>query len=186
MLAEIDGLVFCLQATRTPIRYGPSIYFSPESVQALQLAYTFAQKLVGERTPHMPVYVAPSDRLFSMLFDNDSSATVRFLSIGGQIDVCILSARLGMVNYTQSPVDVIPNIQGVWAGTMYWREFQTPDNKPYLFLGRHRVLIKADSLLEAHLKALVKEKRFAAIASVINLLKEDEAGHKPPSLANIL
>ena len=69
---------------------------------------------------------------------------------------------------------------------MYWREFQTPDNKSYLFLGRHRVLIKPGSLLQAHLKSLADEKRFAAIATVINLLKEDEAGYKPPSLANIL
>lgn len=185
-LPETDGLVFCLQATRAPMRYGPSMYFNPEDRVALEVAYRFAQKVAKEHASRMPIYVTQPDSTFSMLFDNDPSAKASVVSLNGQIDVCILNVRIEAVNYAQAPVNVVPDIHGPWSGAMYWREFQTPDNKPYLFLGRHRVLIKSGSLLEAHLKALADKKRFAAIATVINLLKEDEAGHKPPSLANIL
>lgn len=183
-LSGTGGLIFCLQATRTPFRYGSSLHLNLEDRPALKIAYGLAQQNAHEN-PGEPVYLVQPDRTFSMLFDNDPSAKASVLS-WNQMDLCLLSVRLGGVNYKEAPVDVVSEIRGPWAGTIYWREFQTPDNKPYLFLGRHRVLIKPDSSLQAHLKPLVDEKRFAAIATVISLLKEDEAGHKPPHLANVL
>lgn len=184
-LSDADGLIFCLQATRAPMRYGPSMHLNLEDSGALEIAYALAQKIAQEHLGE-PVYLVQPDRTFSMLFDNDPSAKASVLSLMGQMDLCLLSVRLGGVNYEEVPVDVVSEIRGPWTGAMYWREFQTPDNKPYLFLGRHRVLIKPGTSLQAHLKSLADEKRFAAIATVISLLKEDEAGHKPPSLVNIL
>lgn len=184
-LSDTDGLIFCLQASRVPVRYGPSMYFNVEDRGALEIAYVLAQKSAQEH-PGDPVYLVQPDRTFSMLFDNDPSAKASMLRLNGQLDLCLLSVRLGGVNYEEAPVDVVSDVRGLWTGAMYWREFQTPDNKSYLFLGRHRVLIKPGSSLQAHLKSLADEKRLAAIATVISLLKEDEAGYKSPSLANIL
>lgn len=184
-LSVTDGLILCLQATRAPTRYGPSMYLNPEAREALEIAYAHAQKSAQEH-PGESVYLVKPDRTFSMLFDNDTSAKASVLSFRGQIDLCMLSVHLRSVNYVDAPVNVVSGIGGPWAGTLYWKEFQTPDNKPYLFLGRYRILIKPGSSLEAHLKFLVDEKRFAAISSVINLLKEDEAGYKPPSLEKFL
>ncbi|RMK82239.1 ATP-binding protein [Pseudomonas aeruginosa] len=184
-LSDTNGLIICLQATRAPMRYGSSIHLNLEDRGALEIAYALAQKSAQEN-PGEPVYLMQPDRTFSMLFDNSSSAKASVLSLRGQLDLCLLTVRLGEVNYEERPVDIVSNISGPWAGAIYWREFQTPDKKPYLFLGRHRVLINPGSPLQVHLKSLADEKRFAAIATVISLLKEDEAGHKPPSLANIL
>ena len=69
---------------------------------------------------------------------------------------------------------------------MYWRDFQTPNQKNYLFLGRSRILIRPRSRLHKHLQSLSNEKRFATISYVINLLAEDAAGHRPPTLADLL
>ncbi|WP_333873516.1 HD domain-containing protein [Methylobacter sp.] len=184
-LSNTDGLIFCLQATRSPMRYEPSMHLNLEDRGALEIAYALAQKNAQEH-PGEPIYLVQPDRTFSMLFDNDPSAKASILSLNGQLDLCMLSVRLRDVDYENPPVKIISDIGGPWAGALYWREFQTPDNKPYLFLGRYRVLVKPGSPLETHLKSLVDEKRFATVSSIINLLKEDEAGHKPSSLENIL
>ncbi len=185
-LSNTDGLISCLQAIRNPIQYRPSRHSNLEDRQALEIAYMMLAQKIAQELPGEPVYLVHPDRTFSMLFDNAPSATANVLSLGGQLDLCILNIRLGDVSYEKAPVDVVSEIHGPWAGTIYWREFQTPDNKPYLFLGQHRVLIKPGSSLQAHLKSLVDEKRFAAISTDISLLKEDEAGHNPPSLAKFL
>ena len=161
------------------------MHFNLEDRRALEIAYALAQKSAEEH-PGESVYLVKPDRTFSMLFDNDPSAKASVWSVMGQLDLCLLSIRLRRVNYEDAPIEVVPEIHGPWAGAMYWREFQTPDNKPYLFLGRSRLLIKSGSSLQAHLKTLADEKRFAAIANFINLLKEDEAGHNVPSLTNFL
>jgi hypothetical protein len=184
-LSDTDGLIYCLQATRTPTRYGPSMYLNLEDRMALEIAYALAQRRAQEY-PGEPVYLAQPDRTFSMLFDNSPSAMVSVLPLNGQLDLCLLSVRLKGVNYEKAPIGIVSEIRGPWSGAMYWREFQTPDDKPYLFLGRHRVLIKPDSPLQVHLKSLADEKRYAAIATIASLLKEDEAGHKSPSLESFL
>lgn len=184
-LSNTDGLLICFQAIRSPVRYGQSLYLDPEGKDAQEIAYAIAQKGAQDHLGES-LYLVQPDRTFSMLFDNDPFSKVSVVSLEGQLDLCLLSVRLRGVNYTEEPVDVVSDIGGPWAGAMYWRDFQTPDNKPYLFLGRHRVLIKPGTPLQAHLKSLANEKRFVAIANVISLLKEDEAGHKPLSLADFL
>ncbi|WP_369324413.1 ATP-binding protein [Burkholderia cepacia] len=184
-LSGANGLLFCLQATRAPMQYGPSSYLNIEDPKALEFAYARVQE-IAQKHADKAFYLAEPDRIFSMLFDSTPSAQASVLSIPGGPDICFLSVRLSEVNYAAPPVDVVAEIRGRWSGTIYWREFQTPDDKPYLFLGRHRVLIKPSSSLHAHLTSLVDGKRFASVATVINLLKEDEAGHRPESLANVL
>ncbi|MEZ6939026.1 ATP-binding protein [Aeromonas sp. S12(2024)] len=183
-LANIEGIVFCLQGQRNLLNGG--VYFPLESPQALEISYSFAQDFVINNNPKTPIYIMQPDRNFSMLFDNDPLGSANVLSICKDLDVSLLNINLSRVNYQNGPINVVPNIHGRWSGTIYWREFKTPDNKPYLFLGRHRVLIKPNTKLYSHLKNLADDNRFATIANTIHLLQEDEAGHKPDALSEYI
>jgi len=184
-LQGIDGVLFCLQATRSPLLYEPSMYLNLEDLRTLSLAYSIVQKC-SQRFPGLPVYLAQPDRTFSMLFDNTPSAKVVVLCKQGLPDLCMLIVNFRETDYTGTATDVVSSVQGRWTGTVYSREFQTPDDKPYLFLGRHRVLVKPGSRLELHFKSLANEKKFSTIATEVHLLQEDAAGHKPPQLAAFL
>lgn len=183
-LADIEGIVFCLQSQRNMLNSGA--YFPIESTQALEITYACAKNFVKEYRPDILVYIMQPDRNFSMLFDNDPLASARVLSIGNDLEVSLLNIQLSRINYQDEPVNVVPDIRGRWSGTIYWREFQTPDDKPYLFLGRHRILIKTGSALHSDLKKLADDKRFSMIVDTIHLLQEDEAGHKSDALAKYI
>lgn len=184
-LSDIDGQIFCLQAQRNPDGYGPSMYINLEDNTTLEFAYTMAQKF-SQKYQEKPSYLVQPNKTFSMLFDNDLSGSAFVVTLNGKIDLYILSVFLGNVNYNNTQQSVVSNITGRWSGSIYWRDFQTPNNKPYIFLGRHRVLIKSGSPLHAHLKYLIDEKRLVDTANIITLLKEDEAGYSHPSLLKIL
>ena len=66
------------------------------------------------------------------------------------------------------------------------RDFETPNGKPYAFLGRHRVLIQTSSRLKSHLEDLKAENRLIKMADTIALLQEDEAGFTPVAVAHLL
>lgn len=185
-LSETDGIAFCLQAQRNFSSYGPRIHFYLETEAALSIAYQIVQNYINEVPPGVPVYLMPPDRNFSMLFDNDPSASVRVVTLREQLEICLLNVNLDNINYQEESTDVVSEIRGPWSGTIYWREFSTPDNKPYLFLGRHRVLIDPRSNLYSHIKQLTDNKRYAQAAKTIYLLQEDEAGHVPDALRSYL
>ncbi|WP_423369469.1 HD domain-containing protein [Burkholderia sp. LMG 32019] len=180
-LSKTKGRVVCLQATRSQVRVGQGPYINVESPNVLQLTYDFVQKR-AEECPDVPVYLAPPNRMFSMLFDNDSTSTVDVVAAAKGLDVCILNVDLEKVNFEDPSTEIISEIRGVWTGAVYWRDFTTPDGKPYVFLGRHRVLVRRGSELHAHLQALADDGRLSALADTVNLLKEDEAGHTPHAL----
>jgi hypothetical protein len=77
-------------------------------------------------------------------------------------------------------------VQGRWAGTVYDGQFNTPDGKPYLFLGRRRVLVKRSTALAGHIAKLAIDNRRIAIADVVADLREDERGFMPNSLSHLL
>lgn len=185
-LSKIDGLAFCLQAQRNDRSYSPRYYFSIESQEALCLAYRIAQKYLNQVGSTVPVYLMQPDRNFSMFFDNEPSASATVVDLSEQLEVCMLSIRLGKISYQKEPTNVVPEILGPWSGTIYWREFSTPDNKPYLFLGRHRVLINPKTPLYLYIKQLTDDKRYVQAAKTIHLLQEDGAGHVPDALRNYL
>jgi hypothetical protein len=150
------------------------------------LAYQIVQGYIKEVRPTVPVYLMHPDRNFSMFFDNDPSASATVVALSEQLEVCLLNICLSNINYQKESTNVVPEISGPWSGTIYWREFSTPDNKPYLFLGRHRVLIKPKTRLYSYIKQLTNDKRYAQTAKTIHLLQEDEAGHVPDALRNYL
>ncbi|SDC49394.1 HD domain-containing protein [Paraburkholderia lycopersici] len=184
-LSKQKGTILCFQATRSPMRLGQGPYINVENRQSLELAYAFVQRGMAQASD-VPLYLAPPNRSFSMLFDNDSTSTVNVVPAAQGLDACVLSVDLERVNFEEPPADVIAEIRGPWTGAIYWREFSTPDAKPYVFLGRHRVLVQRGSELQAHLQALADAGRFSALADTVNLLKEDEAGHQPPTLTHLL
>jgi Histidine kinase-, DNA gyrase B-, and HSP90-like ATPase len=179
-LSETNGIAFCLQAQRNFLSYEPKAHFSEETQAALGIAYQIVQNFIKEVRPNVPVYLMPPDRNFSMFFDNNPSASVTVVTLNQQLEICLLKVDLGDINYQEESTDVVPEIKGTWAGTIYWREFSTPDNKPYLFLGRYRVLINPRSDLYSYIKQLTDDKRYAQAAKTIHLLQEDEAGHVVP------
>jgi len=66
------------------------------------------------------------------------------------------------------------------------RDFTDPDGKPYVFLGRFRVLIQKASRLRDYLELLKGQGRFMKLAETVALLKEDEAGYAPAEIADLL
>jgi hypothetical protein len=77
-------------------------------------------------------------------------------------------------------------VQGRWAGTIYVRQFTTPNGKPYLFLGRHRVLVTDSSTLAIHIEKLAKENRKVALATLVANLLENERGFTPAAIAHLV
>ncbi|WP_159389515.1 ATP-binding protein [Pseudomonas sp. S34] len=183
-LSAMKGIVWCLQAQRRQFNSRGVQYFPIEAPEALEIAYAWVQKQQQHLSENIPVYITQPDRNFSLLFDNDNASFTHVTSLPHEL--CFLAVNLGRINYKEVAADIIPNIGGGWAGTIYWRKFDTADNKPYLFLGRHRVLVKPGTALQAHIKALATDARFSAIADIVKLLQEDEAGHIPEALTGLL
>jgi len=180
-LATTPGDLHCLQSVRSPMRYGPTTYVDPESANVVAFVYACAQSVAEHVEPCVPIYVVEPDRTFSMLFDCDPRATVVSLPLSGTT-AHLLRVHLQSVDYKAAPSDVIADISGPWAGAIYLRKFHTTDAKPYLFLGRHRVLVQPNAPLAQYLQSLLAEQRTAKIAHTIHLLKEDEAGYPPSEL----
>ena len=120
-----------------------------------------------------------------MLFDADPESSVVFQQAGSAL-LCIQFANLGRISLDAPPANIIAEVQGRWAGAVYDRQFNTPDGKPYLFLGRHRVLVKRSTALAGHIAKLAMDNRRIAIADVVADLQEDERGFMPNSLSHLL
>ncbi|WP_410751617.1 ATP-binding protein [Citrobacter sp. U14242] len=183
-LSALKGIVWCLQAQRGQFNSKGRQYFPIESPEVLEFTYAWVKKQQQHLSENIPLYITQPDRNFSLLFDNDNTSYTHVTSLPHEL--CFLAVNLERVNYAEMAADIIPNIGGKWAGTIYWRNFDVEDKKPYLFLGRHRVLVKPETKLQAHLKSLAADARISAIADIIRLLQEDEAGHMPEALTGLL
>ncbi len=183
-LCSMSGIVWCLQAQRGRFSLRGAPYFSLEDSGMLELVYAFIQRQQEALRDDIPIYIARPDRNFSLLFDNDSRSYAHVTSLPNEF--CFLAVNLANVDYTGNAVNIIPDIRGVWTGAIYWRDFDVSDNKPYLFLGRHRVLVRPGTALQSHIQALADNSRFSAIANIVKLLQEDEAGHLVEELKGLL
>ncbi|MNS33661.1 hypothetical protein D3C71_753510 [compost metagenome] len=146
---------------------------------ALLLTRTMRSISQGEE----PLCVMETDRSASWLFDNDPDSTVSFpFSDANQP---LLVARPDRIDLSKPP-ESLAKVQGRWTGDLYLREFEAPDGKPYVFLGRHRILIKRRSRLGDHLAALARGGRFAKISDFVAELAEDDLGHRSLTVAPFL
>jgi hypothetical protein len=186
-LAKQSGVAWVIQNSySTPVGGMRQAYAPPESL--LPAAYQYAQSRLAQAGAGKEMFVLEPDRAASMLFDGDPESTVEFFSLPGLAgkQICIQRMSLENVRLRDAPEGILAVVQGRWTGAIYVREFATPDGRPYVFLGRHRVLIQKSSRLRVHLEDLKSEGRLIKLADTIAQLKEDEAGFTPTGIAGLL
>lgn len=186
-LQRLTGTVFTLQ-NRVDIRLqGASfISFDTERPEALRIAYEAVRKWIASDFAMHPAYVMEANRLGSMLFDADPESSVRFITYAPFGSLCIQAMNLERVRFREAQENLLAEVRGRWSGAIYMRTFETPNHKPYLFLGRHRVLVESSSRLAQHLRELVASGRRMRLAETIAHLQEDEAGYTPGAISGLL
>lgn len=186
-LRRLSGKVFFMQ--RQPerdVETGRQMYIDVESSFVTSLTYDVVRSWVIGGSVGQPVYVMVADRLGSMLFDADPDSSVWF-QLGSHLGhLCIQFADFGRMSFNAPPRNILAQVQGRWTGAVYSRQFTTPHGKPYLFLGRHRVLVASSSALAAHIGELAAENRRLGVSDLIAALKEDEQGYTPAIVTHLL
>jgi hypothetical protein len=189
-LSKQSATIFVIQNSYAiPVGGGRLTSFPAEIL--LPFAYLYALREISQARVKGEVYIAMPDRAASMLFDCDRASTVEFFNatlppIQSPVSVCIQRMALENVRFASLPDDILAEVTGSWSGAIYCREFTTPNGKPYVFLGRHRVLIQKSSRLCFFLENLKGQGRLIKLAGIIALLKDDEGGFTSPSLAGLL
>lgn len=188
-LARRSGTVWVVQNNYSiPVGGGKFASFPAESL--LPVGYLYAVRALSQSSEREGVFVAEPDRSASMLFDCDPESSVesfQAMLLPGQpaVSVCIQRICLGNVRFASAPDGILAEVRGRWTGAIYLRDFVTPNERPYVFLGRHRVLIRKSSRLKSYLEELKNEGRLIKLADTIALLKDDEAGFTPANVADL-
>jgi hypothetical protein len=104
----------------------------------------------------------------------------------GRVSIAIQRLNLKNITYDVLLHDILAQVRGRWTGAIYIREFYRPDGKPYVFLGRHRVVVRRSSRLHEHLLELRTAGRLSRLAMTIHELTEDDAGFTSKSLEALL
>lgn len=190
-LQKMKGIVCTLQKTPEIRQLGSSqsTLFNVEGPRALETVYRFVQQSVASGNIGLPVYIMEADRLGSMLFDADEQSSALFATYGilePPFVLCVQTINLDRATPKESLPGILAHVRGRWSGTIYIRTFNAPNRKPYLFLGRGRVLVNGSSRLCEHLRELAEAGRWMRVAEVIELLHEDEAGYTPAPISELL
>lgn len=189
-LAGRTGTIWVVQNHYSvPVGAGKFASFPAEAL--LPIAYLYAVQALSQSDRPEGAFIAEPDRSASMLFDCDPESSVEFfqamlLPSQPAVTVCIQRINLGNVRFGSVPDGILAEVQGRWSGAIYLRDFSAPNEKPYAFLGRHRVLIKKSSRLESYLRTLNNKGQLTKLADTISLLKDDEAGFTPAAIAGLL
>ena len=189
-LRQLKGDCFVVQSRiDLSLGNGQSRHIYPEHLP--QIAYSCVQRREQAQKSASPVYVLDANRAASMLFDSDPCSTVEFekISIAGWPEEgAVLLQRLSLANLQLNPMNhqILTKVHGRWSGAIYMRNFARPDGKPYVFLGRYRVLVNGGSPLHDHLAGLSARGRLVKIASLISDLQEDDVGFTPKSLVGLI
>lgn len=179
-LSQQNGRVFFVQ-NEIKDTNGRTLYGFTGAERFTESIYKFVHQYLvdnGETIEH--TYVMETNRLASMLFDADPRSTVLLFNIKTQIGQNIIlylqSVTLGNIDYqTRIEENILCSIRGRWSGTIYLRSFQA--NKPFLLLGRHRILIERSSTLAEHLQDLYNDGKLVKLAETIFQLSEVEEGY---------
>ena len=188
-LTKKSGTIWCIQNHyNVPLGAGRVIPFYDEAL--LPFTYSYAIRRLKESQLKEEMYVVESHRVVSMLFDCDPDSTVEFFDAKlvptAPANLCIERISVGSVRFGDPAQGVLAEVQGRWTGAIYLRNFETPERKPYVFLGRHRVLIQKSSRLRSYLEDLKVAGRLIKLAETVALLQDDEAGFKPAAIAGLL
>lgn len=185
-LRRLSGTVFFMQ--RQPemtVGPGRQIRVELDSPDAVNFTYSLVRSWIMDGSVDEPAWVMAADRLSSMLFDADPDSSVRFQA-SALGPLCIQFSNFSRMSFEAPPTNILAEVQGKWTGAIYARQFTTPRGKPYLFLGRHRVLVAKSSGLANHIAELAAENRKLGIANLIADLQEDEQGYTPGTVARFL
>jgi predicted phosphoadenosine phosphosulfate sulfurtransferase len=186
-LQRLTGTVYTLQK-RVDLRLQGASFlsFDSETPEALRICYESVRTWIASDVVTPPAYVMEANRLGSMLFDADPDSSVRFVTCAPFGPLCIQAMSLERVRFKEAQENLLAEVQGRWSGAIYMRTFKTPNDKPYLFLGRHRVLVESSSRLAQHLHELVASGRRMRLAETIAHLQEDEEGYTPEAISDLL
>lgn len=186
-LQRLIGTVFTFQKGESLQPQGAyRLVINTEEPRALQFAYEAVLRWIDSGVAMRPAYVMEANRLGSMLFDADPESSVRFVPYASVAFICIQAMSLERVRFNEGQGSILAQVKGRWSGAIYLRTFRRPDDKPYLFLGRHRVLVESSSRLAQHLRELVASGRRICLAETIAHLREDEQGYTPAEIGHLL
>ncbi|RWR04552.1 ATP-binding protein [Paenirhodobacter populi] len=181
-LHALKGKVFFMQQ-RPSAKVPDGRFISLENEGEAGLSF-IKDMLAGLSGAVEPIHVMEADRSASMLFDADPESSVLYVPAPQFGHLCLQMVQLERVDVHQ-PGKVLAEVRGRWTGTLYLRDFQSPKGKPYVFLGRHRVLINRSSVLATHFQDLAGSGRRVRLADLVADLLEDEQGYTPPSVADL-
>ena len=155
--------------------------------QLTEIAYAAAASIKHQERSSEPLYLLEANRRASLLFDADPTSSIQAvaLPIGpGGSNVDLLMQRWHLQNLTLDPDEhqIIAQVQGRWTGALYSRDFDNPLGAPYVFLGRHRVVIKRGSKLHEHCSVLAEHKRLSKLADLIDDLQLHSQGFDPEAV----
>jgi len=159
-------------------------YIEPEGF--LAGLYDYARYRMSQEPQTGKVFVLGPNRPASMLFDADPESTVEFIQAKRLGTIRVQRVALSNIRFAEGAQNILAEVRGRWTGAIYLRDFTDPDGKPYVFLGRFRVLIQKASRLRDYLELLKGQGRFMKLAETVALLKEDEAGYAPAEIADLL
>lgn len=185
-LRKLSGTCVVAQTTLSfPAPDGRFRGIYPE--QLTELAYAAAAAMKCQQRSSEPLYLLEANRRASLLFDADPTSTVQAVALPiepGGGNVRLLMQRWRLQNLTLDPGEhqIIAKVQGRWAGALYSRDFENPFGVPYVFLGRHRVVIKSGSNLHEHCSALAEQKRLSKLADLMDDLQLHSQGFDPEAV----
>ncbi len=186
-LRRLTGTIFTLQ-TRVDLRLQGArfISFDTESQQAVWTVCEAVRNWMNTGKVSSPAYVIEANRAASMLFDADPESSVEFFSQHPFGHLCVQAINLERLSFDAAAANVLGEVRGRWTGAIYLRTFTAPGKKPYVFLGRHRILIERSSRLAQHLGELHSSGKEMRLTDTLALLKEDEQGFTAESIKNLL
>lgn len=181
-LSTLEGAVCFMQRSPYQARTSSRGMFDMEGEAGAKLVRDLLVRVVKSDEP---LFAMEVDRTSSWVFDGDPESTAFFMPTPANGSLCLQVAQLGRIDVSQA-AQALVKVTGRWTGTVYLRDFETPDGKPYLLLGRHRVLIRQGTALAEKLEALAATGRHMKIANLVADLLEDERGYTPSSVSELV
>jgi hypothetical protein len=177
-LSALEGDIWFVQRGEIEVASQPyGMYVEPQQLRTL--AHFYAHDAFTRRGDNRRIFVAEPGRETSMLFDADPNGNTFVHSSptpSGRLTAVVHRVSIDDLRFDTTEHGILCQVQGGWAGAIYLRNFDTPDSKPYLFLGRYRVLIKRGSALADHFSRIAREGRLTILAELIVDLQQDASG----------
>jgi hypothetical protein len=183
-LMKMEGVVWCMHSSKVASSNNwDRLWVSGRPDVAASIVYEAARTA---QTDSRPRYVIAPSLESSILFDADGGGSILSGNHPVYNGVYVQEIALHRIDYQKYPQNLVADVSGQWSGTVYQRDFSETMQKPYVFLGRHRVVVKKGSRLLAHLTDLAARGMKIKLSETIHLLSEDEEGHPSSAMSDLL